>query len=94
MATTKKGSAFGYPFLFFSAIFYLWLGFLLTQGADKYLQSTMPQFQNVTYNNNITAGLNSVGVVLTSPFTAIGFLAWLSIAIFIVDVYIVVSSIT
>lgn len=85
----RKGSAFGFPFLFFSLIFYGFIGFLLTQGAGTYLANTIPD-----YNTTNTTTLETMGGAITNPFSSIGFLAWLSVAIFIVDMYIIVSSIT
>lgn len=82
-------SAFGYPFLFFSIVFYAFLGFLLTQGADKYLIATLPN-----YNSANTTSLTTLGAIITNPLSAYGFLAWLSVAMFIVDLYIILSSVT
>lgn len=86
MDARKKGSAFGYPFLFFSAIFYLWLGFLMTQGADQWLAYSSSNF---TSNSTMTDLTNFV-----NPLSSVGFLLWLSVAIAFVDAYIIVSSIT
>lgn len=86
----RKGSAFGYPFLFFSVIFYAFLGFLLTQGAGDWMTSTLPNYDST----NTTSFEAWGGTIITNPFSSIGFLTWLSVAIFVVDIYIILSSIT
>ena len=90
--------SFGYKFIFFSAVFYLFLGFTLTLGAGEWLTST------ITTNNTFSAGdYNATATTQTStwdivtyifqnPFSSIGFLAWLSVAILITNVYIIVTS--
>ena len=82
-----KGSAFGYPFLFFSAIFYLFLGFVISQpGAAEWLTMS-----NSGYNTNAT---NTDMTNFINPLSSVGFLVWLGVAIAFVDAYIIVSSVT
>jgi hypothetical protein len=78
----------GYKFIFFSFLFYGFIGWLLSLGASTYLVATIPNFATITEGNFLT----EIFVVLTNPLSAYGFLAWLTIAIFITDLYIIITS--
>jgi len=82
-------SAFGYPFIFASIVFYTFIGFLLTLGLGTYLVASIPDFSTITAGNFLT----EIYIVFTNPLSAYGFLAWLSVAIFITDVFIFITSV-
>lgn len=91
--------AFGWKFILFSAIFYMFLGMILGYGGSSYLTNTITSPSNYNATNygvnytsiNVTAG-DYVTYLWQNPFSAIGWLAWLSIAFLIADIYIIVSS--
>lgn len=94
--------SFGYKFIYFSAVFYLFLGFVLYMGAGSWLVgasiTTNNTFSAGTYNYTAIAGTDTttwdiVTLIFQNPFSGIAFLAWLSVAILITDVYIVVTSV-
>jgi len=76
----------GNKFLFFSFVFYGFLAFLLSQpGATAYLTIDFP--------TTATPGLLELfSFILFNPFSAIGFLSWLSFAIGFTDAYIIITS--
>lgn len=95
--------AFGWKFILFSAIFYMFLGFILnpTMGnAVNYLSNTIDSPTNYTagsYNTNVTTAnittIDYVRYIWQNPFSGIGWLAWLSVAFLIADIYIIVTSV-
>lgn len=92
--------AFGYKFIFFSAVFYLFLGMVLALGAGQWLLDTSIS-SNTTYSmGNYTTNITEVtpstwdyaSFILQNPFSGISWLAWLSLAILITDLYIIITS--
>lgn len=95
--------AFGYKFIFFSLIFYLFIGLILSldNGAGaRFLAG------NISTNNTYVAGNYTTNVtdvnpstwdyskyILQNPFSNIAILAWLSVAILITNIYIIVTSV-
>lgn len=91
--------SFGYKFIFFSLVFYLFLGYILSAGAGAWLVSASINSANYTignYTTNVTdinpTATDWIGYIFQNPFSNIGYLAWLSLAILITDIYIVVTS--
>lgn len=80
-------SAYGYTFIFGSVIFYAFLGFILSNGGYEFLTAEIPDFSTITGDNFAT----EIWIVLTNPLTSIGFLVWLSVGIFVTDVFIIVG---
>lgn len=92
--------SYGYRFIFFSVIFYLFLGFLLTLGAGDWLVGVSTPSTNYTignYTTNVTdvnpSTWDYAGYILQNPLSGIAFLAWLSLGILITDIYIIVTSV-
>ena len=94
----KGAGAEGWKFVFFSAIFYLFIGTIITLGAGSWMIAVSTPANNVTignYSTNVTSTSDFWNVsqyLLQNPFSTLGWLAWLSIAIAICDVYIIVTS--
>lgn len=91
--------AFGYKFIFFSVIFYLFLGFILTMGAGSWLVSASVNSAPYTignYTTNVTeitpTATDWIPYIFQNPLSGVAFLAWLSLGILITDIYIVVTS--
>lgn len=90
--------SFGYKFIFFSAVFYLFLGMILASGASAWLTAsitTNDTLSNVDYSTNVTNSADiytTTKYILQNPFSDIAWLAWLSVAILITDIYIIVTS--
>lgn len=88
----------GYRFVYFSVAFYLFLGFILSLGAGDWLSAEVEQatFTPGTYSGNYTTVSVSAGdyvsYIWQNPFSGIGFLAWLSLAILITNIYIIITS--
>ena len=84
-------SSFGYPFLFFSFVYFGFLAYLITLGLDSYLLASVPDLASIIGSGDyLTAFL----AIISDPLTAYGFISWFSIAIALTDAYIIVSSIT
>ena len=79
----------GYRFIFFSVIFYAFIGFMLTLGASEFLTASIPDFASVTQGNILV----EIFVIFTNPLSAYGFLAWLSVGIFVTDCFIILTSV-
>lgn len=91
--------SFGYRFIFFTLVFYLFLGIILTQGAGDWLTSTIDTpLSNFTVTNYTTNGTQTSDVwsttryILQNPFSGISWLAWLSLTFLLTDIYIIVTS--
>lgn len=93
--------SFGWKFLFFSFVFYGFIAFLLTLGATSYLTATLPTVNTTLGVGNFSVFGFDTGIpnpfqnfinMFLNPFTAIGFLSWLGLAIAAVDLYIIVTS--
>jgi hypothetical protein len=90
--------AFGYKFIFFSVIFYLFLGFILTMGAGSWLSASIHStaYTIGNYSTNVTevnpTATDWIPYIFQNPLSGISFLAWLSLGILITDIYIVVTS--
>lgn len=91
--------SFGYKFIFFSAIFYLFLAFELAFGAGAWL--TASAIGNNTFSaaadynataTTTTADWDIVTYIFQNPFSGISWLAWISVAMLITDIYIIVTS--
>lgn len=90
--------SFGWKFIFFSAVFYLFLGALLTYGAGAWLTASAVgnnTFSAGSYNataTTTTADWDIVTYIFQNPFSGIGWLAWITVAMLITDIYIIVTS--
>lgn len=92
--------AFGWKFIFFSAVFFLFLGALFS------LPGNMSGWiaNNTIANNTFTAGSYNatattttadwdvVKYIFQNPFSSFAWLAWISVAMLITDIYIIVTS--
>lgn len=82
------GSA-GYKFVFLSCVFYGFLGYMMAAGFDEYLSASVPDLASIDSSNFLLVW----GTILSNPLSAYGFLSWLSIAILITNVYIIITSV-
>ena len=92
--------AFGYKFIYFSVIFYLFLAFILSSGAGAWLAGSSSLYSSSytigNYSTNVTdiepTVVDWIPYIFQNPFEGIPFLFWLSLGILITDIYIVVTS--
>lgn len=87
--------AFGWKFILFSAVFYMFLGMILGLGGDKYLTASINSPTNYTSSDIATTNIttsNYVSYLWQNPFSAMGWLSWLTLAFLITDIYIIVMS--
>lgn len=91
--------AYGWKFIFFTLVFYLFLGFLMGTGAGSWLENVT--INNTAYNvgnySTDNAYINPTvwdytSYILQNPFSGISWLVWLGLAMLITDIYIVVAS--
>lgn len=95
----KGAGAFGWKFILFSAVFYMFLGMILGFGGDKYLANTV--LTPVNFTQNYTAEntfinpttLDVATYVWQNPFSDIGWLTWITLAFLITDIYIIFTSV-
>ena len=90
--------SYGWHFILFSVVFYLFIGWILSSGGLAYLDSTLANttFVAGSYSTNYTnvsvnAG-NYISYIWQNPFSNIAYLVWLSLAFLITDIYIIVTS--
>jgi hypothetical protein len=96
---------FGWSFLLFTLVFYGFIGFILF-GLNAYnsLVFQLPGYSQTNYtasygsnftifgfDSGIPNPLASLFLILSNPFSAIGFISWLSVAFAVVDLFIIIA---
>lgn len=92
--------AFGWKFILFTSVFYLFLAFMIIAGGSQFLMNDILSPINYTASN-YTTNVTTVNVqtydyikyIFQNPFSGIAFLSWLTFAFLITDIYIIVMSV-
>jgi hypothetical protein len=96
---------FGWSFLLFTLVFYGFIGYVMFGlNGYNYLATDLPGFSQTNYtasygsnftifgfDSGIPNPLASLFLILANPFSAIGFISWLSIAFAVVDLFIIIA---